>query len=88
MSNTIVINATGAALVPQDSSRCYIKPIRNDVSYNSIQSLHYDPTLGEVTYDLNYIPSATAAEGRADALVTRLDPSQNPFLDSIAEARE
>ena len=50
-SNTIVINATGATMDPQDSSRCYIKPIRNVINQEGIP-LHYDSTSGQITYGL------------------------------------
>ena len=50
-SNTIVINATGATMDPQDSSRCYIKPIRNVTNHEGIP-LHYDSTSGQITYGL------------------------------------
>ena len=47
ISHTIVINATGEALNPQDSSRCYIKPIS---AGSGDDILYYDPSWGEITY--------------------------------------
>ena len=46
-NNTIILNATGSALNSDGTNRFYVKPIRD---YNGSNSLHYNPTTGEITY--------------------------------------
>ena len=45
--NTIILNATGGTLNSDGPNRFYVKPIRD---YNGSNSLHYNPTTGEITY--------------------------------------
>ena len=55
-ANSIVLNATGAALENTTADSFVVKPIRNA---SGTHSLEYNPTTGEVTYD-------TAGGGAAD----------------------
>lgn len=48
-NNSIVLNATGASLISSTANSFVVKPIRNTSSGNV---LYYDPTTGEITYDV------------------------------------
>ena len=58
-SNSIVLNASGAALNPSTASAFFVNPIRN-VAGNTTYALYYDTTTKEVSY-------AAAAAGYSDS---------------------
>ena len=68
-NNTIVLNATGANLVGNAFANAfYVKPIR---SANTANIMYYNPTTGELTYNL----LSTIAVGTANTVIDNAQPN-------------
>ena len=69
-NNVISINATATAVTSAQGSSFYVNPIRNDTG-NSAQTMYYNPTTFEITY--NATPSTSdptlITDGDSDTFV-------------------